>query len=226
MLHAGGQQEPREPPVPAFKRKPAACQYCQARKLRCDRKILGSPCTNCRLDKIECVPGKSKTKTTLARLERHQSAMPKSPNPVPTGGTIAPRSPFSEQMAAGLHHEDQAGLPRFIKPLSPHLTLEDMDYLSHKGVFELPDARYRNEILHSYIQFVHPLLPLLDLEDFLGAMVETNPTAKLSLLLFYAVMCSGAAHVHIGYLQALGYESRKSARRAFFERARVSGVAW
>ncbi|KEF59597.1 uncharacterized protein A1O9_04443 [Exophiala aquamarina CBS 119918] len=34
-------------------------------------------------------------------------------------------------------------------------------------------------------------------------------------------MCSGAAHVHIDSLQALGYDTRKSARRAFFERARV-----
>ena len=31
-----------------------ACQVCRARKVRCDVAENGAPCTNCKLDKIEC----------------------------------------------------------------------------------------------------------------------------------------------------------------------------
>ncbi|KAK5055353.1 hypothetical protein LTR84_013103 [Exophiala bonariae] len=112
-------------------------------------------------------------------------------------------------------------LPHFIKPLPTHLTSEDMDYLRHKGIFDIPGMQSCTDLLHSYVKFVHPLLPLLDLETFLGPMVEVGHPAKISLLLLYAVMCSGAAHVHLDALYKLGYSSRKSARRAFFERARL-----
>jgi len=209
--------------VPAFRRTAASCQYCQLRKIRCDRRILGSPCTNCRLDDITCLPGHSKKKPVPRSLELCHS--------------FTHNSPDSEVMVEvsrhGPSHVDQAAnclslpgandkLPPFIKPLPSHLTAEDVEYLRYKGVFEIPEAQPRSEILGSYVQFVHPLLPLLDLEEFLGPMVGNSQSGGLSLLLFYAIMCSGAAHVHVDSLQALGYDARKSARRAFFERARVS----
>lgn len=220
-MHPLGSQ-PRSP-LPAFRRTAASCQYCQLRKIRCDRKILGSPCTNCRLDDITCMPGHSKKKPIPRSLELPHSSTPKSPN----------SETMWEVGREGQSHFDQTTnrphlpgiedrLPHFIKPLPSHLTAEDADYLRYKGVFEIPDGQPRFEILCSYVQFAHPLLPLLDLENFLGPIMENNQSPGLSLLLFYAVMCSGAAHVHIDSLQALGYDTRKSARRAFFERARVS----
>ncbi|EXJ68293.1 uncharacterized protein A1O5_08908 [Cladophialophora psammophila CBS 110553] len=112
-------------------------------------------------------------------------------------------------------------LPDFIRPLSPDLSPEDMAYLKHKGVFDIPNAHCRNELLRSYFLFGYPLLPLLDVETFLGPMLENDPKDKVSLLLFYAVMCSGAAHVDMQVLRKLGFNSRKLARSAFFERARL-----
>ncbi|KAK7887791.1 hypothetical protein LTR67_009694 [Exophiala xenobiotica] len=114
-----------------------------------------------------------------------------------------------------------AGLPNFVKALPAHLTAEDAEYLRHKGIFHIPGTGCRNEILRAHFQFVHPLMPLLDVESFVGPMLQSSPSEKISLLLLYAVLCSGAAHVEIGVLHAMGYQSRKAARKAFFDRARL-----
>lgn len=36
-------------------RSKVACRHCRRRKVRCDVYPRGSPCTNCRLDELECV---------------------------------------------------------------------------------------------------------------------------------------------------------------------------
>ena len=57
---------------------------------------------------------------------------------------------------------------------------------------------------------------LSDLESFLGPMtMEHDEQNQVSLVLFYAVMCSVAAHVDIQVLQSLGYQTRKNARVSF-----------
>lgn len=49
---AGDETQARD----AIKRRSArACLTCRNRKVRCDTTITGSPCTNCRLDNIDCV---------------------------------------------------------------------------------------------------------------------------------------------------------------------------
>lgn len=216
----------QQPPGLGFKRRAASCQYCQMRKIRCDRRLLGSPCTNCRLDEVNCIPGHSKRKDIPTNKTTRHAAVPKSPETENVLDTSTHGASSLDQLTndADLRNSEM-NLPHFIKPLPSHLTTEDMQYLRHKGIFELPNIQSRTEILRSYVQFVHPLLPLLDLETFLGPLVEASQPAKVSLLLFYAVMCSGAAHVHMDALYALGYNSRKSARRAFFDRARVSHLA-
>ena len=44
------------------RRAPRACHCCRARKVRCDVVESGTPCTNCRLDEVECVVSDSKRK--------------------------------------------------------------------------------------------------------------------------------------------------------------------
>lgn len=39
-----------------------ACQYCHVRKVRCSVIENGAPCTNCRLDEVECVVSERKRK--------------------------------------------------------------------------------------------------------------------------------------------------------------------
>lgn len=42
------------------KRAGRACVLCRARKVRCDAVLNGVPCTNCRLDSLECTIPKNK----------------------------------------------------------------------------------------------------------------------------------------------------------------------
>jgi Fungal Zn(2)-Cys(6) binuclear cluster domain len=47
------------------RRASKACHCCRARKVRCDVVESGTPCTNCRLDEVECVVSDSKRRKKL-----------------------------------------------------------------------------------------------------------------------------------------------------------------
>lgn len=42
------------------KRAGRACILCRARKVRCDVVLNGTPCTNCRLDSLDCTIPKNR----------------------------------------------------------------------------------------------------------------------------------------------------------------------
>jgi hypothetical protein len=98
---------------------------------------------------------------------------------------------------------------------------EDIEYLERKGALTVPDTRLRNELLRSYVQYVHPYMPLLDLKDFLDPIQKDDGNSPVSLLLFQAVMFSATAFIDMRFLHAQGFDSRKVARKAFFQKARV-----
>jgi Fungal specific transcription factor domain len=98
---------------------------------------------------------------------------------------------------------------------------DDIEYLQKKGALTIPDAGLRNELLRSYAQYVHPYMPLLDLKDFLTPVEKNDGSSVVSLLLFHAVMFAGTAYIDMRFLQAQGFETRKAARKVFFQRARL-----
>ncbi|KAH8821402.1 fungal-specific transcription factor domain-containing protein [Xylogone sp. PMI_703] len=113
-------------------------------------------------------------------------------------------------------------LPPFLKPLPQRMSLVDIDYLFAKGSLSLPETEIRNALLRSYIEYVHPYMPLLELHEFLHIINEgTGESGKISLLLFQAVMFAGTAFVDMEYLKQAGFTNRKAARKAFFQKARV-----
>lgn len=67
LLSALFQMPPQTPPSPANKprirRARVACEYCHGRKVRCDAMVHGFPCTNCRLDNVECLKWASNPKS-------------------------------------------------------------------------------------------------------------------------------------------------------------------
>lgn len=115
-------------------------------------------------------------------------------------------------------------LPDYIRGLPPRLQPEDIDYLGAKGALTIPEFELRNELLRCYIQYVHTYMPLLELEEFLQIIARNDGVNRLSLLLFQAVMFTGTAFIDMKYLHAAGYSTRKVARRAFFQRARVRKI--
>lgn len=116
-------------------------------------------------------------------------------------------------------------LPAYIKPLPPRMTADDIQYLWKKGALSIPDTIFRNALLQAYIEYVHPYMPLIELHDFLR-MIEKNDgeNGKISLVLFQAVMFAGTAFVDMSLLKSAGFTTRKAARKAFYQKARVRNL--
>ena len=112
-------------------------------------------------------------------------------------------------------------MPHYIRPLPPRFLMEDIEYLDKKGALTVPDNALRNELLRSYAQFVHPFLPVLELKEFLTPIEQNDVKNPISLLLFQAVMFAGTAYIDMRFLQAHGFETRKAARKAFWQRVRL-----
>jgi hypothetical protein len=105
------------------------------------------------------------------------------------------------------------------------MTSVDIDYLFAKGALSLPEESVRNALLRSYLEYVHPYMPLLEIHELLQIINDGNgATGRISLLLFQAIMFAGTAFVDMEYLKLAGYSNRKAARKAFFQKARVSIV--
>ncbi|KAL3422624.1 cutinase transcription factor 1 beta [Phlyctema vagabunda] len=113
-------------------------------------------------------------------------------------------------------------LADFLRPLPQRLTSIDIDYLYAKGALSLPDDSTRNALLQSYLEYVHPYMPLIELHELLEIINDgSGQSGKISLLLFQAVMFAGTAFVDMEYLTNAGFTNRKAARKAFFQKARV-----
>lgn len=102
------------------------------------------------------------------------------------------------------------------------MTSVDIDYLFAKGALSLPEDSVRNALLQSYLEYVHPYMPLIEVHELLQIINDgTGETGRISLLLFQAIMFAGTAFVDMEHLRAAGYSNRKAARKAFFQKARV-----
>lgn len=113
--------------------------------------------------------------------------------------------------------------PTCLDSIPNHLPVEDIEYLARKGSLDIPDTNFRNASIRCYADFIHPYMPLLDLEDFgriTGEFAVTDE--KFSLLLFQAVIFAGSAHIDVKLLRTLGFLTRKSARKSLFHRVKVS----
>jgi hypothetical protein len=114
-------------------------------------------------------------------------------------------------------------LPPYIKPLPQRMASDDVAYLFNKNALSIPDVAFRNALMRSYIEYVHPYMPLIELHDFLSIVDRgTGENGKVSLLLFQAVMFAGTAFVDMVFLTHAGYLTRKAARKAFYQKVRVS----
>ncbi|KAF2748142.1 hypothetical protein M011DRAFT_494012 [Sporormia fimetaria CBS 119925] len=276
------------------RRASKACQCCRARKVRCNVTEHGAPCTNCRLDEVECIVSESRRKKKWTKDDEHQTenttstisttnrklasrdALDGVPNLksapsrrsheaegrpdehvphsiyqthgrlgsintftdlqrrlsinsqtnglsmlghafTPFGGETQP--PFFANIAPRFN---VAELPLYIKPLPAKIGPEEVAYLEKKGALTLPKGTLRSEMLRAYVEYVHPYMPLLDLQDFLMAIDQPDGSlGKISLILFQAVMFAGSAFVDMQYLRAAGYVTRKDARKDFFQKTRL-----
>lgn len=133
----------------------------------------------------------------------------------------------STRAVQGFQQESQQStkylLPAYFKQLSGGVRESDVKYLGESGALTVPEDSLRNELLESFIDYVHGYAPVLDLQTFLETIDQTDIEQEgLSLLVFQAVMFAGTAYVDITHLLSAGFVSRRDARRVFFEKAKVS----
>lgn len=98
-------------------------------------------------------------------------------------------------------------LPKFITHLPSKIGHAEFEYLLAKDAVKLPPIFLPNALLHAYMDYVHPLMPLLDIRNFLDIVNSRNGLiGQPSLLLYQAVMVAATAFVDIyGYFpQGLG----------------------
>ena len=114
-------------------------------------------------------------------------------------------------------------LPDYVKPIPKQLKPESLEYLHQLGRFETPKPKFRDALLQSYLEYFHPAMPVLDFGDFVhNLQAHEGQGRAISLLLFQMVMFGGSSHCDIKYLRALGFFTRKSARRAMCLKVKVS----
>ncbi|KIW22187.1 uncharacterized protein PV07_12098 [Cladophialophora immunda] len=113
--------------------------------------------------------------------------------------------------------------PGFVKPLSPRLTSDDINYLFRKGALEIPRMESVDAIIQSYFQYFHWFMPLLDPQVLLNCTCgHWRPgMPRISILVLQAVIFIGATFVDIQYLQKAGFKARRAARKVFYERVRL-----
>ena len=129
--------------------------------------------------------------------------------------TFPPSRPRSPPLAS-------RQLPAYIKPLPARIGADEVAHLAKKGALTIPPVALRDALLQSYIEFLHPFMPIFDIQDLVHSVNCTSGQGQISLLVFQAIMFSGVASVDVKFLQAAGYATRREARRDFFQRTRVS----
>ncbi|KAK4891048.1 hypothetical protein LTR27_010255 [Elasticomyces elasticus] len=107
-----------------------------------------------------------------------------------------------------------------LKPCPPNMDLEDFAFLGAKGAMTVPGGKLLSELLASYVQFVHPYMPVVDLEDLMGAVYSGDDAKEISLMLFQAIMFAGSAFVDLELLKNEGYTNRRDARRKMFRKVK------
>lgn len=144
------------------------------------------------------------------------SSTPFDPAPPPLPAIPQPQPQQSvRELSNGL-------LPAYIKPLPLRMTVDDVSHLWKKGALTIPDTYFRDALLTAYVEYVHPYMPLIELDEFLTTVdTAAGETGRISLLLFQAVMFAGVAFVDMSHLTAAGFVTRKAARKAFYLKARV-----
>ncbi|KIY04065.1 uncharacterized protein Z520_00757 [Fonsecaea multimorphosa CBS 102226] len=113
----------------------------------------------------------------------------------------------------------QVILPHYLRPIPQHISNEDLAYLKRKGAFDIPATIQRNELLRCYIQYVHPLLPIIDLRDFLRSIDRNDPSDTISLMLLQAVMFAGTTFIDMNYVT--GHEDRRAYQKAYFQKVKM-----
>ncbi|OCT46665.1 Cutinase transcription factor 1 beta [Cladophialophora carrionii] len=112
-------------------------------------------------------------------------------------------------------------LPAYIRPSRPDIRQDDLEFLCRRGALSIPVGELRDQLLHCFVLYVYPFMPIVDLEDFMGALDGNDASPKISLIVFQAVLFSATAYVDLSLLQEAGYENRRAARADYYQKVKL-----
>ncbi|KAJ5477102.1 hypothetical protein N7539_007246 [Penicillium diatomitis] len=249
MSEVKSMSEAKRPSMFLSGRAQKACQSCQTAKVRCNA-ALGTPCHNCTRKGIQCIVKRrnqaSRFMSTSPPISQSTPGVAQRPSP----RISSPSSSTGPTSDRTMHHSLRAfneedfwqaftnlgastlrtlcdigplqSLPGFLDPLPPHMSRNSIESLRMNGVFDLPSERLKHALLETFFESVLPSMPILEWQDFLRSIHdESGSQGTVSLLLYSAVMFSATTFVHVDHLLEAGYNSRKEAHEAFFQRTKM-----
>ncbi|KAJ5964124.1 uncharacterized protein N7479_004000, partial [Penicillium vulpinum] len=101
------------------------------------------------------------------------------------------------------------------------LAAEELSYLEAKGAFLLPSPEMCEELIRCYFEFVHPLLPVVQVTNFLKSY-RAGEMASQSLLLLQSMFFAASNFVSLEILARSKYPSIKDLKKDLYQRAKVS----
>ncbi|KAH7124197.1 fungal-specific transcription factor domain-containing protein [Dactylonectria macrodidyma] len=86
----------------------------------------------------------------------------------------------------------------------------------------IPDTPVRDSLLRGFVEFVYGVMPIIDIHEFLEIVQQGDgKSGQIGLLLFQAIMFAGSAFAEMKYLNAAGYQTKRAARQALFQKVRL-----
>lgn len=102
------------------------------------------------------------------------------------------------------------------------LPTEQSVYLQSQGCFDIPPEPVLYEMMLSYFRWIHPHLPILVEDRFWARWSgETFQMGDHSLLLLRAMLFACMSQVDNQVISKLGFASKREARQAFYQRAKL-----
>ncbi|OQV01775.1 Fungal specific transcription factor domain-containing protein [Cladophialophora immunda] len=222
-----------------------ACCHCRSRKSPCICTARATSSLASVVDKVGYAPltagGETRT-SECPQDHQHLSQSLYSPieSDIPSShprmsigtksnqqGALAETTLLPHPTAHPLPECPQWTLPPFIRRYVHDCHALDCGYLAEKGCFVVPSQAEINGLIEVYVEYIHPLLPLLDLEewrDMVGNNPKDHPQSEpraLSLLVLQGLLFAASAYIDHSTLEKLGYTSRFKAQNTFFYRAKT-----
>ncbi|KAM0693215.1 hypothetical protein Q7P36_006468 [Cladosporium allicinum] len=98
-----------------------------------------------------------------------------------------------------------------------HLSSQDLDYLSARGVFTPPVDGLERLLVSAFLERFYPLYSMVDKDE----IWQLHEKSALPYILLHAICMIGATFCDISAIHKYGFESRIQARKSFYDKAKV-----
>ena len=156
---------------------------------------------------------------TALRQNSHDNARPHRAK-LPASPPLLRLRTASQQGSAIHENGPFSHLPNFIARPQHEFRPEELRYLQDSGALAIPSTGLRDQLLLSFVLYVDPHLPVVEIQTLLDA-VEGRSESPVSLLLFQAVMFAGSHFVDTAFLEEAGFKTRVAAKACYYRRIKV-----